>query len=449
MDPEKHRLDRSPRALNTDAFFADDRASGSAASTTVNQIELKPWGGAKAENLLDYDTLAVKGKRDLAGSSPTSVTFPVFRNRHTVVGLTVDNPLPHRRKTPSTPGHPGAIDTAIAGWNHTANYTCFFNTAANALSGTETKQARLKVKLLFGTGSEYYRHGVCGAVNGASDPTLLIVISGVEPGYSIEFRHPTDPSQKQTLQANNRWGVGITKASIETTISRKYGRIIDYDITVCAAFSTGHAGLTDSVLKSLFPVDKLERVVIFDCLYATLKPALDRIQSLKAGVHIVAYVATGAGNSFIKDEVAFEKLTLGRIPGWHYVNLMGDSAFLSITSARVVSEARDTSARILDPLPATYESALNALVAKLPPRNKVVSSDPVYRKTKGSLPAGAKILADFATDKANKPLIEAFFRQVVTTRRCIGRARLLGWAAPPGEEWHDTILIEFAWEQLA
>jgi hypothetical protein len=39
---------------------------------------------------------------------------------------------------------------------------------------------------------------------------------------------------------------------------------------------------------------------------------------------------------------------------------------------------------------------------------------------------------------------DAFF----TADRAIGRAQLLGWPAPPGEEWHDMLLIEFAWEYL-
>jgi hypothetical protein len=55
-----------------------------------------------------------------------------------------------------------------------------------ALSGA-AGEARLLVRLLFGTGSEYYRHGVCGALEAATPPMLLILIAGVEPGYPIEF----------------------------------------------------------------------------------------------------------------------------------------------------------------------------------------------------------------------------------------------------------------------
>jgi hypothetical protein len=427
MDPEKHRLDRPPRSLQTDAFFAADRSS-TATTRAVNQIEVDAQG------------------RDRAGVGPTTVSLPVFRTLHVVDAFPEPNPLPHARKTAAKDG---VIDPAVSGWKHNATYTCFFSSAARALSPTEAEQPRLQVKLLFGTGSEYYRHGVCGAVESSARPTLLIVISGVEPQHSIEFWNPDNPAEKRTLTANNRWGVGITTMSIEKAISRRYGRVISYDISVCAAFSTGYLGFQGSVGGTLFPLDRLERVVIYDCLYGTLKPALDRVKAVKGSAHIIAYIVTEGGNSFQKDRPAsFDTLALGRIPTWNYVNLMGNVGFHAVTSARLVSEARSAAARILDPIPYAYETALNNLAAKLPARNTTVSNDALFRKVKGSLAGGATVLATFAADKANAAAIQDFFRHVTTTRRCIGRAQLLGWPAPPGEEWHDMLLVEFAWEYL-
>src|SRR5262249_19874993 len=158
-----------------------------------------------------------------------------------------------------------------------ANYKCFFSSAARAISAEGPTPPRLQVKLLFGTGSEYYRHGVCGAVEDTAEPTLLIVVEGIEPQYEIEFWNPANTAEKQTLKANNRWGVGITTASIEKAISHHYGHPINYDISVCAAFSTGYLGLQGSITSALFPLDGLARVIIYDCLYGTLKPALDRV----------------------------------------------------------------------------------------------------------------------------------------------------------------------------
>lgn len=216
-----------------------------------------------------------------------------------------------------------------------------------------------------------------------------------------------------------------------------------------AAFSTGYLGLQGSITSALFLLGRLERVIIYDCLYGTLKPALDRVKASKGSAHIIAYVVTEGGNSFQKDHAASsDTLALGRIPTWNYVNLMGNVGFHAVASTRLVNEARLPTVRILDPLPATYETALNGLVTKLPQRNLMVSNEALLRKVKGFLPAGDTVLATFAADKANVPGIRDFFRHVNTTRHCIGRAQLFGWPAPPGEEWHDMLLVEFAWEYL-
>jgi hypothetical protein len=460
MDPERHRLDKPPRSLENDAFFAADRAIGPPNARMVNQIEVAARGATPGKekedkNLLAYESELLKGNRDRAGFAPTPVQFPGFPNIHALEDppLQEPNPLPHARKREVLRGGKQAfeIDMAVSGWKHTVTYICFFNQAARVLSRAAPNQPRLQVTLLFGTGSEYYRHGVCGAVENTPQPTLLIVVPGIEPQYDdIVFWNPANPTQRTPpLVANNRWGVGITTASIEKAISNRYGRIISYDISVCAAFSTGYLGLQGSITSALFPLGGLERVIIYDCLYGTLKPALDRVKAAKGSAHIIAYVVTEGGNSFQKDRTAsFDTLVLGRIPTWNYVNLMGNMGFHAVASARLVDEARSPTARILAPLPAAYETALNELVARLPPRNLMVSNEALFRKVKGALPAGVTVLATFAADKANGVAIRDFFRHVSTTRHCIGRAQLLGWPAPPGEEWHDMLLVEFAWEYL-
>jgi hypothetical protein len=455
MNPETQRLSLSPRELGEHAFFADDRSTTVEKTKAINQFEIAPrvTKGPKAE--LIYETEVLKGHKDLPGG-PSPAIFTVYRNRH-VVDIIDDeeNPLPHARMT-ALKEDGGVIDRLIAGWKHKTSYICFFSYAARALSATAAAQPRLQVKLLFGTGSEYYRHGVCGAVETAARPTLLIVVHGVEPTYPIRFFNPSNPAQMQELEANNRWGVGITTAVIEKAISRRYGsewhRAISYDISVCAAFSTGYAGLQGSIIPpkggTLFPTDRLERVVIFDCLYASLKPALDRVKAARPNVRIIVYVVTERANSFKKTDPTFDDLALGGNPAWNYINLMGNVQFHAVTSARLVNEARRPDARILDPLPAGYEATLTSLVGRLPPRNSMVSNDIVSRKVKGPS-RGGTVLASFAADKTNAAAISKFFQNVTATRRCIGRAQLLGWAAPPGEEWHDMLLIEFAWEYLA
>jgi hypothetical protein len=136
---------------------------------------------------------------------------------------------------------------------------------------------------------------------------------------------------------------------------------------------------------------------------------------------------------------------LGGNRAWNYVDLMRNPTFHAITSARIVNEARPADARILNPLPATYEAALNGMVSVLPSRNTVISDETVFRRVKGTPRSGTTTLNAFGAK--NGAAIRRFFPAMVgTTRRCIGRARLLGWATPPGEEWHDMLLVEFAWE---
>jgi hypothetical protein len=53
------------------------------------------------------------------------------------------------------------------------------------------------------------------------------------------------------LPANNRWGIGITAAAIEAAIARNYGGVINYDIFVCAAFSTGYLPRTTGIFRRL------------------------------------------------------------------------------------------------------------------------------------------------------------------------------------------------------
>ncbi len=446
MDPETQRLDRSPRSLSTHAFFFEDRST-TKATRTADRLEVEAQGSKDATQLA-YETNVVKGKRDRPGVAAVVETFTVFTNKHAVTSFTTANPLPHARKVDEDAA---GVDPALAGWTHDVGYTTFFNAAARALTGGEG-EARLQVRLLFGTGSEYYRHGVCGAVEDASIPIALIVIAGVEPTYEFVFYDPTDVTRKRKtdpLPANNRWGVGITTASIESIILQRYGAIIPYDLSVCGAFSTGYLGLKGSINSSLFSLAALDRVVIFDCLYGELKGALDRVKAARSSARIIAYIVSGAGNSFQDPKhPSFETLSLGGNPAWNYVNLFFNPAFHAMTSARLVNEGRRSDARILTSLRPAHEAALNGLVAVLPARNTVVSSEALIRRVKGAVPPGAKSLATFAADKKNASLIRNFFDQISATRRCIGRARLLGWPNPPGEEWHDMLLIEFGWEYL-
>ncbi|WP_433521634.1 hypothetical protein ACQPZ2_30635 [Nocardia pseudovaccinii] len=426
MDPLRQELDRSPRALDEDAFFTEDRST-----TTTARVAFQ----------FDLDAKGTRG-------ASRSVAFSGFLNKHNIFTMTRVNPLPHARRTDA-----GAIDKSIAKWQHEATYKCFLSKAARGINPNGPNQQALRIVVLFGVGSELFRHGICGAVEDSSRPTLLIDVRGIEPQHIIKFHNPDSPKDSKELAANNRWGVGITETSIQMIVASLYGRLIRYEISICAAFSTGYLGLQDSISKRLFPLDNLERVVLFDCLYGSLKGALERVQAIKGSAQIVAYIVTPGGNSFPKGEERFETLTLGKNPRWHYINLyigtpMGIQ-YHAIASARLIAEAVSTSPPILDSLPADYLKAFADLSARLPARGQVVSSESIFLKVKGALPSSAQSLEKFSSVAGNKTATGNFYKQVSVTRKCITRAQLLGWnALPLGEEWHDMLLIEFAWEYL-
>ena len=125
---------------------------------------------------------------------------------------------------------------------------------------------------------------------------------------------------------------------------------------------------------------------------------------------------------------------------------MGNSTYHAIASARIINEGR--TARIIDPIPAQYEKTLDDLVAQLASRGQFISDEAVLNRVKTSVPSGAVPISTFAADMTKRAAAQAFFAHVGTTRRCLHRAQLLGWRTKPGEEWHDLLLVEFAWEYL-
>src|SRR5262249_49447568 len=140
---------------------------------------------------------------DNSGQTRTDVaeateSFVGYRSKYLpyVARISAVNPLPHDRRPTK-----GKVEPNVTGWTHEVAYTCFFSQAARALSPTALDQPRLRVTLLFGTGSEAHRHGVLGSVESSAQPTLLIIVSGIEPSYDIEFTNPANPGQKATLQA--------------------------------------------------------------------------------------------------------------------------------------------------------------------------------------------------------------------------------------------------------
>lgn len=422
MNPETHFFSESPRSVAEDAFFEADR-SFNLARRLVSLIDIK----------------------DPRKTVPFTVNG--FVSRHVTMeypppgASSVFNPLPNARLPGKNEQHP----PDLRGWREPITYRSF----ASASSGTLLKpgaKERLQVTILFGTGAEMHRHGLGAVIEQAAQPTMLIIIPGIEPSYQVEFVHPTNAT-KQTVQANNAWGIGITVDTIERMIVQRFGRLVTYDIAVAACFSTGQAGLGGCLQRGLVPVDRLERVVVYDCLYRSLKAPFDRVRGLKGSVKIVCYVASApAANSFDGTPETFDNLSLRGQPGWSYVNIFFDDTLWAAAAARVMREA----VLVADPLvtvrPSGFDEALAAILAVMPPRMKLLSDSAVYAKVKGPVPTDVVPLHTFAGAHAKE--IQRFIAHRTFVRDALRNAQLMGWRMPMGEDRHDLVLVEFGWEYL-
>jgi hypothetical protein len=422
MDPTKQFLAASPRNLSQDAFFSSDRSA-----TNVTR-----------------DVSACDLPRQASGTctNATSLAFAGWQNRFPFSVFTTVNPLPQQRKTAAGKG--GIIDPALRGWTHDVVYKSF----ASHSTASMPASARVRAAVLFGTGSEAYRHGLCTIIDAASQPTILIIVPGIEPTYQIVFKNPATGETK-TLTANNRWGIGITEESIKAIVAQHVSPGTGYDVVVCAAYSTGHYGLSGSINNRLFSLQALERAIAFDCLYNSFGTALSSLARARPSARIVAYVVSPGGNDFLPGQSpSFRSLSFGNKPFMHYVNLFMNPNYYAAAAARLIGEARPPAGSpIITALPKFFESALDDVLAHLPARGSMISDPAVYRAVMGSVSSSATPLPSFAA--ANASQIRQFFSQAGTIRACIENAQLLGWSALPlGEEWHDMLLIEFAWEYL-
>jgi len=424
----KQWLRESSRDAQLDAFYKIDRGS----ETVERTVDVVPL---------------VRGG-PLASTRGVLTVFKGFKPRHDLRPILAKNPFKHARKVRE--GSKSALDPVAAKFDSQATYTCHLSAEGRKLLSPDAPRKRLRVVVFWGTGSQCTRHGVAGAVEDAARPTLLINVSGVETTTKIKFLPPDDPLRPVELVANNVWPIGCTNDLVEQAILKFFPRLVDYDIDTLAAFSTGYLGLQESINRRVINLDAVERVVFYDCLYGSLRAPLARLQALRSQVKIVAYVATGKGNSFDDDaHPSMRNLTLKSMPGWSYIDLIYSAEYSAIASAHVLNEGRAGPYPIIDNLTTAHLDALDTLTAVLPARLLVMSDEAVFGKVRGSPPAGAISLAKFVQDSVNADAVKKFHKQIATTEQCLSYAQLMGWGMPPGEDWHDLIPAEFAWEYLS
>jgi hypothetical protein len=302
----------------------------------------------------------------------------------------------------------------------------------------------IRVSILYGVGFEMNRHGLRTAVALKTEPSALILVPGVEP---IE-------------KMDSRWGVGISELDVRHLLETAVGRPVSYRISVLAAFSTGINGLNQTLAHDLVDVSRLERIVIYDCLYeqssGSTATTLSRARS-KAGLNLkfVVYKCTTGGNSLDKaHNLSVVMKNAGLIPSGGVINLFYIPAYTALITFRALSSGVADGLVTLT-AGSTLETAFNDMAAIAPQRNSVVSSVATWRHVYGSTPPPTTVSFEkWAGDKATQAAVRKWMKELGskkspgTVRDLIWGNQLPGWPGGDGEENHDLLLPDFAWEYL-
>src|SRR5437763_1790690 len=122
----------------------------------------------------------------------------------------------------------------------------------------------LKISLLFGVGQDLDNLGLRYYFEQVDD-RVLINIPGLEGmRWNIGITGLEDASQ------------GITTNQVKFFLDASGLKGVPFKITTLAAYSTGYGCLSQSVTEGLLPLQDIETVVYYDCVYRADKPPLPK-----------------------------------------------------------------------------------------------------------------------------------------------------------------------------
>ncbi len=311
--------------------------------------------------------------------------------------------------------------------------------------------------ILYAVGTELNRHGIRSIFENKTNNQAIILVPG------IEIRKKGDV----------RWGVGIGTDQIENILHNFFNissnKKIPYKIKVLAAFSTGYNGLNQTLLNELVSLDEVERLIYYDCLYefgsgSTIE-AINKLKN-KTGskLKIIVYKTSESGNSYLPDNryrLSVISKNYGLIDQSGIIeNLFQQPNYISLICFRVLEAAeRDQVITI----PTQLRQAYDNMKKIIPSRGTIISNRSCYQFVYGNKSnLSNKILYEDWRIK-NQSILTSIYhfigsKDISTTikakinqgsiRDLIWNNELPGWPGGDGEEKHDLLLPEFAWEFL-
>lgn len=295
----------------------------------------------------------------------------------------------------------------------------------------------IRLSILFTVATELVRQGL-RAFFDHNPSTALIVVSGREAAWD---------------NVGKAWGIGISPPQIDALFQEAGAKGASWEVTTLAAFSTGYWGFNGTINNDLLPMKKLEKAVIYDCLYrgdepkpgSNTKRALDALKSRSPGARVIVYDASPGGTPYLPGT----KAPVVDVPKEGYILLRGRQDYRALVVARVlVNGVKDKIIGVQNMTPKLQKAFLN-LWPNIPDRGSVLSSDETSYLKRPAPRIGKKItLAHWYI--SNKLLVDQFNANIDEALKILWENQLLGWGGTKsiGEEIHDCLLGEFAWEFL-
>jgi hypothetical protein len=342
-------------------------------------------------------------------------------------------------------------------------------------AGDDSKE--LKVTLLFGAGSEggsdmdvaglrYFLEQV--------DDRMLINVPGEErPRFDVGISGLVDVDR------------GIPENQVERFIDLSQLKGIPYKITTLAAYSTGYGCLNQCVNEKLLPLDDIETIVYYDCLYRADRPrlppgedpptlaagednpgpdeidashpgsayntrrAIDAVLAANPATAIVAYAATLGGSPRYKHGAPSYMVDVPTLIDLRTPPTDGDVSYAEALYALVLTRCLDYAETEGLISSSDVPEAFGDLSWHLPKRGTVASSQEML-KAKGAF-APTTTLIDWG--RQYRDLVKAAQKQIDAAIGIIADRELMypggyPWRGNPSGALHHAMLPEFGWEYL-